>query len=90
MDGSCTNELLLSTAIRSIPIISKLDYTDPAYLLRNRSCGIGETSWNTVASSPFAKEASVNSWEELPDLLHDLLQKSDEYINKLQVIRLHS
>lgn len=73
-----------SVTPRSIPIVSKLDYTNPPPL-DDHSCGVGGIAWNTVESSPFAQETFVNSWEELPERLYELRQKSDEYINKLQV-----
>lgn len=53
--------------------------------MSHSTCGAGAVAWNTVASSPFAKEFSVDSWEELPALLDRLLNLSDEYTNKLQV-----
>lgn len=65
--------------------MSKLDYTHPPRF-DNQSCGVGGVAWNVVASSPFAKKVSVSSWKELPERLHDLLQKSEEDIHKLQVI----
>lgn len=69
---------------RSIPIVSKLDYTHPAYN-GTTNCGVGEVSWNTVAASPFAKDVSVNDWTELSGLLDRLRQEPDDYINRLQV-----
>lgn len=76
----------LSAAFRSIPIVSRLDYHYPVYSkYDNVTCGSGDVSWNTVAGSPFAEEASVGSWEELPTLLDRLRGMSQEDINKLQV-----
>lgn len=75
-----------SFLVRSIPIVSKLDFTNPATgLLSNHTCGVGIIAWNTVAASPFAKKVSVNTWQELPALLDRLQQESAEYINNLQV-----
>lgn len=65
--------------------MSKLDYTHPGYELYGHSCGSGDTGWNTVASSPFVKEASVEEWDDLPMLLDKLWQKSDDYLKELQV-----
>lgn len=69
---------------RSIPIVSKLDFTTPAYNTTT-NCGVGMVAWNVVAASPFAKEVSVNDWTELPALLNSLRRQSDDYINRLQV-----
>ena len=71
---------------RSIPIVSKLDFTHPVYSFSNQSCRIGDASWNTVAASPFAREVSVNTWHDLPALLDELWQKPDHFVNKLQVM----
>lgn len=76
----------LSGAFRSIPIVSRLDYHYPVYSKHvNVTCGTGDVSWNTVAGSPFAEEASVGSWEDLPALLDKLRGMPQEDINKLQV-----
>lgn len=65
--------------------MSKLDYADPVFSVEaGKTCGKGETAWNTVADSPFAIQASVNNWEELPALLDQLWNKPDEYIQRLQ------
>lgn len=69
---------------RSIPIVSKLDFTNPAYN-KTSSCGVGMVAWNVVAASPFAKEVSVNDWTELPALLDRLRREPDDYIDGLQV-----
>lgn len=71
----------------SIPIVSKLDYTVPLPLepdSNGGTCGEGVASWNTVASSPFAKEVSVDTWEDLPARLDMLRSMSDEDIGRLQ------
>eukprot|EP00752_Nemacystus_decipiens_P012180 g10798.t1 len=69
----------------SIPIVSRLDYHYPVYNKHvNVTCGTGDNSWNTVAGSPFAEEASVDSWEDLPALLDKLREMSQGDINKLQ------
>ncbi len=73
-----------STATRSIPIVSKLDYTHSVFEFHG-TCGTGEIAWNTVASSPFAKKTSVESWDELPLLLDKLWQMSDDDLTRLQV-----
>ncbi len=72
---------------RSIPIVSKLDFTHPANSsLSHHTCGVGEIAWNIVATSPFAREASVTSWEDLSALLDQLRGEPEEYINQLQVM----
>lgn len=71
---------------RSIPIVSKRDYTHPAYN-GTTNCGVGEVAWNTVAASPFAKHVSVNDWTELPALLDRLRGETDHYVDRLQVCR---
>lgn len=73
--------------IRSIPIVSKQDFTHPSTgSLSNHTCGVGNIAWNTVAASPFASQVSVDSWQELPALLERLQHEPDNYINKLQVM----
>ncbi|CAM9373761.1 unnamed protein product [Scytosiphon promiscuus] len=67
----------------SIPIVSKLDFTDPPYNAPD-NCGVGPVAWNVVAGSPFAKEVSVNDWTELPALLDRLRREPAEYIDRLQ------
>ncbi len=69
---------------RSIPIVSKLDFTNPAYN-GTYNCGVGPVAWNVVAASPFAREVSVGDWTELPALLDRLRQEPDDYIDRLQV-----
>ncbi|CAM9787070.1 unnamed protein product [Ectocarpus sp. 12 AP-2014] len=69
----------------SIPIVSKLDFTQPALgALSTQTCGDGDVAWNIVAASPFVEAVSVNDWHELPALLDRLRQEPDDYINKLQ------
>lgn len=77
----------MPSAFRSIPILSRLDYSHPVYRKKdvNVTCGTGEFSWNTVAGSPFAEEVSVDAWEDLPALLDRLRTMSQEDTNKLQV-----
>lgn len=66
--------------------MSKQDFTHPSTgSLSNHTCGVGNIAWNTVAASPFARQVSVNSWQELPALLDRLQREPDDYINKLQV-----
>lgn len=78
--------LVVRALVRSIPIVSKLDFTHPVVGTKsNTTCGDGDIAWNTVAASPFAQQVSVNDWLELPDLLDRLQREPDEYINKLQV-----
>lgn len=76
-------------AHRSIPIVSRRDFTNPQYHVpgdpANTTCGEGTVSWNTVAGSPFAREVSVGNWGELPALLDRLQRAPDNYIDKLQV-----
>lgn len=72
---------------RSIPIVSKLDFTNPVYSTHGNSCGTGDFAWNTVAESPFAKEVSVDTWDGLSALLDMLRNKPDDYILQLQVSR---
>ncbi|CAM9523288.1 unnamed protein product [Ascophyllum nodosum] len=71
----------------SIPIVSKKDYLDPAFSYGNNPhpCGEGSAAWNTVAASPFAQAVSVDSWEDLPQLLDELLDMPDDTIDQLQV-----
>lgn len=73
--------------VRSIPIISKSDYTDPAFHkeIRVEACGIGDAAWNTVAASPFARAVSVDTWEDLPELLDRLRAEPDSFLDHLQV-----
>ncbi|CAM9626304.1 unnamed protein product [Scytosiphon promiscuus] len=69
----------------SIPIVSKTDFTEPEYEYpRGVNCRPGTVGWNTVAASPFAKQVSVNTWSELPELLDRLRHEPVEYIDKLQ------
>eukprot|EP00752_Nemacystus_decipiens_P013271 g11759.t1 len=69
----------------SIPIVSKRDFTHPSTGdMSDHTCGVGDIAWNTVAASPFARQVSVDSWDELPALLDRLQHESDDYINKLQ------
>lgn len=70
--------------VRSIPIISRQDYLYPSHMAPF-PCGEGNASWNTVAASPFAKEVSVGSWDDLPELLERLKEAPAEYIDNLQV-----
>lgn len=74
----------MSSNLRSIPIVSKEDYMNPAYHAPY-ACGQGNASWNTVAASPYAKAVSVETWHELPVLLDRLRYESDDVIEKLQV-----
>lgn len=67
--------------------MSKSDYTDPVYKLHGENCGTGNIGWNTVISSPFAKEASVEVWDDLPMLLDRLWAMSDDDLQRLQVTR---
>ncbi|CBJ28505.1 conserved unknown protein [Ectocarpus siliculosus] len=70
----------------SIPIISKSDYTDPAFHkeIRVEACGTGDAAWNTVAASPFARAVSVDTWEDLPELLDRLHAEPDSFLDRLQ------
>ncbi|CAN0261209.1 unnamed protein product [Ectocarpus sp. 12 AP-2014] len=70
----------------SIPIISKSDYTDPAFHkeIRVEACGTGDAAWNTVAASPFAQAVSVDTWEDLPELLDRLHAEPDSFLDRLQ------
>ncbi|CAM9294234.1 unnamed protein product, partial [Hapterophycus canaliculatus] len=69
----------------SIPIVSKTDFTEPEYEFPTGvNCGVGTIGWNVVAGSPFAKQASVNTWSELPALLERLRREPADYIDKLQ------
>lgn len=71
---------------RSIPIVSIQDFLDPAFPEEKTfPCGEGNATWNTVASSPFAKHVSLDEWSELPQLLDRLRQIPDAAIDALQV-----
>ncbi|CAM9736768.1 unnamed protein product [Ascophyllum nodosum] len=82
-----THRMFEALELGSIPIVSKLDYLDPPFSYDDRShpCGEGPAAWNTVAASPFAQAVSVESWEELPQLLDELMEMSDDAIDQLQV-----